>query len=74
MQLSILQKSYMLVPLAVLLSLMVVFVLNLVNKQRDDDKVYPKAAMVSALVAGLIVYIHNLQPSLEEIISTPAPF
>ena len=74
MQLSILQKSYMLVPLAVLLSMAVVFVLNLVSKQKDEEKVYSKAAMVGAIVAGLIVYIHNLHPSLEEIISTPVPF
>lgn len=74
MQLSILQKSYMLIPLAVLLSMAMVFVLNLVSKQKDEEKVYSKAAIVGATVAALSVYIHNLHPPLEEIISTPVPF
>ena len=74
MNLSVLQKNYMLVPLAILLSFIVVFVLNLINKQKDENKVYSKTAVSSAITAAAIVYIHNLYPVIEEIISTPAPF
>lgn len=71
---SILQKNYMLIPLAILLSFVVVFVMNLISKQKDENKVYSKAAISSAMVAAAIVYIHNLSPVIEEIISSPAPF
>lgn len=74
MNLSVLQKNYILVPLAVLLTFIIVFVLNLVNKQQDENKVYSKAMISTAITAAMIVYIHNLYPVLEEIISTPVPF
>lgn len=74
MNINILQKNYILVPLAVILTFVIVFILNLVNKQSDENKVYSKAAISSGIIAASIVYLHNLQPVLEEIISTPVPF
>lgn len=74
MDLSALQKNYLLVPLTILLSFVIIFILNIVNKQKDENKVYHKAAISSAITSALIVYVHTLYPVLEEIIATPAPF
>ncbi len=73
--LSILQKSYILVPLCLILSLMITFVLELVVPSKSDDKnVYIKTSLTTILVATLIVFIHNMEFVTEQIITELPPF
>jgi hypothetical protein len=74
MELAFLQKNYLLVPLAILLTVVWTFVANLMFYQDDDQKSYIKTLTTSIFVSGLIVYIHTLHPTLENIIIDPVPF
>jgi hypothetical protein len=74
MNMQLLQKSYLLVPIAVLLSVLLTFSINLMAGHKDEKNSYIKSALITAITSGIIVYIHKINPSLEEIISTPVPF
>jgi uncharacterized membrane protein len=74
MDLSFLQKNYLLVILSILLTVFVIFISNLIAPQKDEEKVYKKAIISSLLVSIAIVYVHNMTPYIEEIISSPPPF
>jgi hypothetical protein len=74
MELAFLQKNYLLVPLAILLTVVWTFVANIMFYQDDEQKSYIKTVSTSIFISGLIVYIHTLQPTLENIILDPVPF
>ncbi len=74
MELAFLQKNYLLVALSVLLTIIWTFIANLMFYQDDEQKSYIKTVSTSILISILIVYIHTLQPPVENIILDPAPF
>lgn len=72
--LALLQKNYLLVVISVVLSAAIVFILNLIQPQKDEKKVYFKTAISVAIISAALVYIHTLYPQLEEVITSPPPF
>ena len=74
MDMTFLQKNYLLVALSVILSLIVTSITNLILSQEDESKSYIKSAIVAALVSGVAVYIHSMSPELEKILTEPPPF
>lgn len=74
MELAFLQKNYLLVPLAILLAVVWTFVANFLFYQEEEQKSYIKTVSTSIFVSILIVYIHTLQPPVENIILDPVPF
>lgn len=69
-----LQKSYLLVVIAIIMSIAITFVLNIMLPQKDEKKTYTKAIVISGIIATALVYIHTIIPRIEEIITTPVPF
>lgn len=74
MNVNIFQKNYIIVAVAIVASFIITFILNLVSKQKDQNKVYMKSAITVALTSAVIVYLHTLNPIVEDIITTPVPF
>lgn len=74
MDITFLQKNYVLVVLSLILALAVTGITNMLMKQKDEQKTYVKVGITSVLVSGIIVYIHNLLPPIEEIITSSVPF
>ena len=72
--LALLQKNYLLVVVSVIISAIIVFILNLIQPQKDEKKIYVKTAISVAIISAIIVYIHTLYPQLEEVITSPPPF
>ena len=68
-----LQKNYVLVILSLIISLVLTAVMNL-NSKKDEKDSYIRAALISVVVSTFTVYIHNLQPAIEEIVLSPPPF
>lgn len=71
---SILQKSYLLVPICLIISLVVTFLLNLVINKQDEQSTYIKTSLVTVVTATLLVYIHTLDHVVEQIITEMPPF
>lgn len=71
---ALLQKNYLLVVVSVIISAIIVFILNLIQPQKDEKKLYIKTAVSAAIISTIIVYIHTLYPQLEEVITSPPPF
>ncbi len=74
MDVSFLQKNYLLVAVSIVFSVLLTFFLNLVLPQKQEDRSYIKSIIISGLISGLIVYIHNLDIPVESIILEPVPF
>jgi len=74
MDLTILQKSYVVVPLAMIVYYITVYLIDSMTKQKEDSKTYTKSSIVVGVLAFFIVYIHKLIPPIEEVITTPPPF
>jgi hypothetical protein len=74
MDIAFLQKNYLFVPLAILLSVILTFVLNLIFPQPEEKKSYMKTVVISLVISVLAVYIHALSPITESIIMDPVPF
>lgn len=73
--LSILQKNYVLVLLAVLIAVVLTFVMNLVKPDSEDAKKrYIETAVVATIISTFVIWIHTLVPVVEEISLTPPPF
>ena len=69
-----LQKNYILVVLSVILASIIVFILNKIQPQKDEKRVYVKTIVTVALISAMLVDIHTLYPQLEEVITSPPPF
>jgi MFS superfamily sulfate permease-like transporter len=75
MDITDLQKSYYLVPIATVLCLCIMYAIDTVDKGKYDKKsCYTKSAVTTAIIVGIIVYIHRIIPSIEEVITSPPPF
>lgn len=71
---AVLQKSYILVPLCLIISLIVTFLLNLLITKQDEQNIYIKTSFTTIIVATLIVFIHNMEFVSEQIITDLPPF
>ena len=74
MDITFLQKNYVLVILSLVLAFVVTGITNMLMKQEDEKKTYVKVGITSVMISGIIVYIHNLLPPIEEIITSSVPF
>lgn len=74
MDVSFLQKNYILVVLSVVFSVILTFFLNLALPQKQEDRTYIKAIIVSGIVSAVMIYIHNLDTPVESISLEPVPF
>lgn len=74
MDITFLQKNYVLVILALLFSIFTTFIMNLIIKQKDEEKIYIKTGVSAVLISSIIVYIHTMIPPIEEIITSSVPF
>jgi uncharacterized protein YacL len=74
MDISFLQKNYLLVFVAILLSLGLTAILNLVLTQNNQEKSYIKTAAVAGIITGIVIWIHNMESPIEPISLDPAPF
>lgn len=71
MDLTFLQKNYLLVPLSVIVYFISMNILNSVNKK---EKNYTVDSIIVGLIVTFIVYLHNIIPVIEEVITSPPPF
>lgn len=74
MDLSILQKSYILVPLAMIVYYITIYLFDYITRQEEDSKTYIKSSVIVGLITLFTVYTHKLVPVIEEVITTPPPF
>lgn len=74
MDVSFLQKNYILVVISVVFSIILTFFLNLVLPQKQEDRTYIKSILVSGIVSSVMIYIHNLEIPIESINLEPVPF
>jgi len=74
MDVSFLQKNYIVVLLSVLFALFYTFVMNLLLPESKQQNSYIKSVVLSGLLSSAIVYLHNLDPPVEVINLDPVPF
>lgn len=74
MNISILQKNYLIVPIAILVYIALKYVLDMTSNKKEDKDTYIKSSVIVGVISFAIVYIHKLVPPIEEIITTPPPF
>lgn len=74
MDITLLQKNYILVPISILLSIVLMYAINIALKDEEKQKSYVKTSAVVGIITLLIVYIHQLVPAIEEVILSPPPF
>jgi hypothetical protein len=74
MDVSFLQKNYLVVLLSVFFSLFATFILNLALPQSNEQRSYVKSSLIAGLVSAAIVYIHSLDSVIETINQGPVPF
>ena len=65
-----LKNSYLLIPISMILSVILVYIDNIFNEENEvDQKVYVKYALITGLISLIIVYISNIPIRLDEEIS-----
>lgn len=69
MDVTILQKNYMLVPIAIAVYYASV---KFIVPKKDENRLYSTA--IVGLIVLAIVYLHKMIPSIEEVITSPPPF
>lgn len=75
MELVLLQGSYILVGISIILALVILGLLNLVTNTKNKEIDYLKSGFIAGITTGLVVYIHKLTPIVQEIVSNNvAPF
>ncbi len=74
MDLTILQKTYVLVPLAMFVYYISLYSMNSMTNQKEDTKMYTKSSVIVGIITFFLVYIHKLIPPIEEVITSPPPF
>lgn len=74
MNIGILQKSYILVPLCLIISLVMTFLLNLLITKQDEQNSYIKTSVITIVVSTFLVFLHNMESITEQIITDLPPF
>lgn len=73
MDLTFLQKNYIVVVALALLSLLSTFFLNLIFKHREEF-IYLKTLIVGVICSFIAIYIHRYEAIVECIDINPVPF
>ncbi len=69
------KKSYILVVISIIFSLIMKFIDDKFNSKKSCRKDYIKLALLTGFISTVIVYIHNIKGKLdEEVSSGPVPF
>lgn len=70
-----LKKSYVLVPVVIIFSLILFYINNKFSSDQANKRDYVKLSLLTGFISTFIVYIHNLKGNIEEeIMSGPTPF
>lgn len=70
-----LKHSYVVVPFAIIVSLLLIYIDSVINKKILTKKDYLKYTLIIGGISSLIVYINTLEGKIEEeILAGPAPF
>ena len=69
------KQSYILVPVVVIISVVLLFIDSSITKKKFQTKDYLKIALLSAVITMGIVYIHTIPGQItEEVLTGSAPF
>lgn len=74
MELTLLQKNYLIVPLSMILYIIAINIVDTLGNKKEDRANYIKTAVIVGMISSVIVYVHKLIPPIEEIIMSPPPF
>jgi hypothetical protein len=70
-----LKHSYAIVPIAIIVALILIYLDSLVNKKELTKKDYLKYALIVGGISSFIVYVNTMEGKIEEeILAGPAPF
>ena len=70
-----LKNSYIVVPLAIIVAFILIYIDSIMNKKELTKKDYIKYALIVGGISSFIVYINTLEGHIEEeILAGPAPF
>lgn len=69
------KRSYIVVPIAIIVALIFMYIDGKVNEKELSKKDYLKSALLIGGISAIIVYINSLEGKIEEeILAGPAPF
>lgn len=69
------KKSYVLVIIAIIVSLILTYLDSKFTDKEVTKKDYIKSSLIIGIISTFIIYIHNIQGKLEEeVLSGPPPF
>lgn len=70
------KKSYLLVPIGIIIGLILFFIDSKISDKNITKKEYIKYSLIIGSVIAMIVYITNIKGSIidEELLSGPTPF
>ena len=69
-----LKNSYMVVPLAVLVIIVLTFINSKITKENINKNTYLKLSFIVGIMVALTVYVNNTSTVASEILKGPAPF
>lgn len=70
-----LKHSYMVVPIAIIIALILIYIDSIVNKKELTKKDYLKYSLIVGGISSFIVYVNTMEGKIEEeILAGPAPF
>jgi len=69
------RQSYLLVPVAIVIALVFIFIDSKISKKKVEKSVYMKIALGTGIISFFIIYINTLKGKIdEEIIGGIPPF
>jgi hypothetical protein len=74
MELTLLQKNYLIVPLSMIVYIIAINIIDTIGNKKEERGTYIKTAVIVGIITSVIVYVHKLIPPIEEIIMSPPPF
>ena len=70
-----LKRSYMVVPIAIIIALIFIYIDGKVSEKELTNKDYVKYSLIVGGISTFIVYVNSLEGKIEEeILAGPAPF
>lgn len=69
------KKSYLLIPISILVGLILIFIDSKISHKELTKKDYIKFSLIIGVITTFILYIHNIKGRIEEeVLSGPVPF
>ena len=70
-----LKRSYMVVPIAIIIAIIFIYIDGKVSEKELTNKDYVKYSLIVGGISTFIVYVNSLEGKIEEeILAGPAPF